>query len=142
MILKPIDKDNWYACSQLEVTAEQKHVFPVPIVYWLAESAYCGFTPLAVYSGEQLAGFTVYAIDPDDGEYWIMAYMIDHHYQHRGLGRAGLEELIRYMKEKHACHKIKLGHRFENVRASNLYAALGFKEVERNKQEVIRELMI
>lgn len=46
--LRPIDAGNWYACSQLEVTEEQKRVFPVPAVYWLAESAYCGWTSLAV----------------------------------------------------------------------------------------------
>ncbi|RIE00988.1 GNAT family N-acetyltransferase [Cohnella faecalis] len=140
--LRPVDQSNWYTCTQLEVTDEQKNVFPVPVVYWLAESAYCGFTPLAMYTGEQLVGFAVCAIDPEDGSNWIMAYMIDHKFQHRGLGRSGMEELIRYMKEKHGCDKIVLGHRTENKRASNLYASLGFVEVGRDEREVIRELKI
>ncbi|MDQ6421261.1 GNAT family N-acetyltransferase [Paenibacillus sp. LHD-117] len=138
--LRPIDQSNWYACTQLEVTDEQKNVFPVPTVYWLAESAYCRFTPLAIYTGEQLAGFAVYAIDPDDGSYWIMAYMIDQNFQHRGLGRSGMEELVHYMKEKHDCDKIVLGHRPENERAADLYASLGFVEVNRSEREVVREL--
>jgi Ser/Thr protein kinase RdoA (MazF antagonist)/RimJ/RimL family protein N-acetyltransferase len=138
--LRPIDQSNWYDCTQLEVTNEQRNVFPVPAVYWLAESAYCGFTPLAIYTGEQLVGFAVYAADPDDGSYWIMAYMIDHKFQHRGLGRSGMEELVRYIKEKHACEKIVLGHRPENERATNLYVSLGFEEVGRSEREVIREL--
>lgn len=140
--LRPIDQNNWYACTQLEVTDEQKQVFPVPAVYWLAESAYCGFTPLALYADEQLVGFAVYAVDPDDGSFWIMAYMIDHKFQHKGLGRSGLKELIRYIKEKHDCHKIVLGHRPENKRASNLYASLGFVEVRRDEREIIRELIL
>lgn len=140
--LKPIDQSNWYACTQLEVTDEQKAVFPVPAVYWLAESAYCGFTPLAVYAGEQMAGFAVYAVDPDDGSYWIMAYMIDHKFQHGGVGRSGMEELVRCMHEKHGCDKIVLGHRPENERASRLYASLGFEEVCRKDGEVIRELRL
>lgn len=138
--LRPIDQNNWYACTQLEVTNEQSKVFPVPAVYWLAESAYCGYTSLAMYVDEQLVGFTVYAIDPDDGNYWIMAYMIDHKFQHKGFGRSGMKELIRYIKEKHNCNKIVLGHRSENQRASNLYVSLGFIEVSRDEREVIREL--
>jgi ribosomal protein S18 acetylase RimI-like enzyme len=140
--LLPIDQSNWYACTQLEVTDEQKAVFPVPAVYWLAESAYCGFTPLAIYYGEQVAGFAVYAVDPDDGSYWIMAYMIDQKFQHGGLGRSGMEELVRCMHEKHGCDKILLGHRPENERASRLYASLGFEEGCRKDGEVIRELRL
>lgn len=138
--LSPIDQSNWYACTQLEVTDEQKNVFPVSAVYWLAESAYCGFTPLAIYDGEQLAGFAVCAVDPDDGSCWIMAYMIDRKFQHRGLGRYGMEKLINHIKEKHGCHKIVLGHRPENERAAGLYTSLGFIEVKRDEHEVIREL--
>ncbi|BBI31000.1 GNAT family N-acetyltransferase [Cohnella abietis] len=138
--LRSIDQNNWYACTLLEVTDEQKEVFPIPVVYWLAESAYCGFTPLAIYAGEQLVGFAVYAIDPDDESHWIMAYMIDHKFQHRGLGWAGMEELVRTIKEKYDCDKIVLGHRPENERASRLYDSLGFEEVSQNEREVIREL--
>jgi len=138
--LRPIDQNNWYACTQLEVKNEQMNVFPVPAVYWLAESAYCGYTPLAMYVDEQLVGFAVYAIDPDDGSYWIIAFMIDHKFQHKGYGRSGMEELICYIKDKHACNKIVLGHRPENQRASNLYASLGFVEVGHDDREVVREL--
>ncbi|MBO9607563.1 MAG: GNAT family N-acetyltransferase [Paenibacillaceae bacterium] len=141
--LKPIDQSNWYACTQLEVTDEQRQVYPVSTVYWLAESAYCGYSPLAVYVDEQLVGFAVYAVDPDDGSYWIMAFMIDHKFQRKGYGRSGMEELIGYIKEKHSCNKIVLGHRPENKRASDLYASLGFAEVARgDEREVIRELIM
>lgn len=138
--MKPIDHRNWYDCTQLEIAEEQQRVFPVPVVYWLAESAYCGFTPLAVYWDEQLVGFAVYAVDPDDGSFWIMAYMIGRQFQHKGLGRAGMEALIRHIKEKHGCDKIVLGHRPENERAAELYVSLGFREVGLSGREIIREL--
>lgn len=140
--LRPVDPYNWYACTQLEVTEEQKTFFPVPAVYWLAESAYCGFTPLAVYTGEQLAGLAVYAVDPDDGCYWIMAYIIDRSLQSRGLGRAGMKELIRYMMKAHGCNTIRLGHRPENGTAASLYASLGFRQIECSEDEIVRELSI
>ncbi|WP_248929170.1 GNAT family N-acetyltransferase [Paenibacillus hamazuiensis] len=140
--LRPVDQHNWYACTELQVSDEQKPVFPVPVVYWLAESAYCGFTPLAIYHHEQLVGFAVYAVDPDDGNYWIMAYMIDHKFQRRGLGRSGMQELVRYIREKHDCAKIMLGHRPANVHAASLYASLGFEEIGRDESEMIRELRV
>lgn len=140
--LRPVNQHNWYACTQLEVSEEQKQFFPVPAVYWLAEAAYCGFTPLVLYADEHLVGFAVYALDPEDGNYWIMAFMIDHRFQHRRLGRSGMEQLIRYMAEQHACKKIMLGHRPDNEPASRLYASLGFNETGRDEREVIRVLEI
>ncbi|MFS0724932.1 GNAT family N-acetyltransferase [Paenibacillus sp. 1P07SE] len=138
--LRPIDHTNWYACTQLTVTEQQQQLFPVPAVYWLAESAYCGFTPLALYAEEQLVGYTVYACDPDDGSYWIMAYMIDQHYQGSGFGRSGMEALVRHIQDTHACDGIVLGHRPDNEQAARLYAFLGFEEVDRDEREIIRRL--
>ncbi|WP_082926806.1 GNAT family N-acetyltransferase [Paenibacillus tuaregi] len=138
--LRPVDENNWYDCTELEVSDEQKSFFPVPAVYWLAESAYCGFTPLALYTDEELVGYAVTAVDPDDGSHWIMAFMIDQRFQNRGLGRSGMKQLIQYMRDKYACSKIVIGHRPENVQAAALYASLGFEEVDREEQEVIREL--
>ncbi|WP_168118863.1 GNAT family N-acetyltransferase [Paenibacillus sp. HB172176] len=141
-LLGQINHENWYAVNQLEVTAEQKHFYPIPAVYWLAESAYCGFKPLALYSGQQVIGLAVYAVDPDNGSYWIMTYMIDHKRQGRGCGRAGISELITFMKAEHDCDTIYLGHRGENIAAEKLYESLGFMEVERNEREVVRRLTI
>lgn len=140
--LRRVDQHNWYACTQLEVSNEQKSVFPVPTVYWLAESAYCGFIPLAVYANEQLVGLAVYAVDPDNGSYWIVAYMIDRNFQHRGLGRSAMGELIKHMTEKHGCDRIVLGHRPENEAASRLYASMGFREISNHANEIIRELSL
>lgn len=142
MVLKAINENNWYACTQLEVSNEQKAVFPVPVVYWLAESAYCGMTPLALYADDELVGFSVYAVDPEDGSYWIMAFMIDQKYQNRGFGRTGMDALIRTIKAEHHCDTIVIGHRIENECASNLYTSLGFVEVSRDEVEVIRELVL
>lgn len=139
--LRNITANNWYACTQLEVSDEQKSVFPVPVVYWLAEAAYCGMTPLALYE-EELVGFSVYTIDPEDGSYWIMAFMIDQKYQGRGFGRIGMQALIHYLQTVNHSDKIVIGHRIENERASKLYASLGFVEVHRDEIEIIRELVV
>lgn len=36
--LKSVSEGNWYACTQLNVTEEQKTGFPAPVEYWIAES--------------------------------------------------------------------------------------------------------
>lgn len=136
--LKPVDKHNWYDCTQLEASEQQKMVFPVPVVYWLAESAYCDFHPLAVYAGDELVGFTVYAQDPDDGSYWIMALLIDKQHQGKGYGRLAMRQLMRHMIEKHGCDTLILGHRPNNTIAAALYESLGFKVIDQTDDEIIR----
>lgn len=140
--LRKIDENNWYAVTQINVSEEQKAIFPVSAVYWLAEAAYCGMTPLALYEDQELVGLSVYAVDPEDGSYWIMAYMIDEKYQGRGFGRTGMLALIHHLETEHHCEKIKIGHRIDNERASKMYSSLGFVEVDRDEQEVIRELIV
>ena len=48
--LKRVSVDNWYACTQLDVTEEQRKSFPAPVVYWIAESkVVTDFRPMAIY---------------------------------------------------------------------------------------------
>ncbi|XEC97777.1 GNAT family N-acetyltransferase [Paenibacillus tarimensis] len=72
---------------------------------------------------------------------WNMAFMIGPKFQNRGLGKPGMKELVHYIKDKHKCDKIVLGHRSENERAASLFTSLGFKEIDRNDREIIRQLM-
>jgi len=142
--LRPVTKNNWFLCTQLEVTNEQKQCFPAPVVYWIAESKFVeDYEPLAVYHGEELVGFIVYCNAPDDnGNYWIPAIMIDAKYQRKGYAKAAMVELIHYMKENYACDRLMLGHRPNNVIASKLYDSIGFAKVSEElvDGEVVRLL--
>jgi diamine N-acetyltransferase len=141
--IKEVDKSNWFECTQLEVSDRQKATFPCPVVYWIAESKVePSFVPMAIYAGDLLVGFLVYGLDPDDGEYWLIALLIDQKSQRRGFARAAIQELIRYLKEEHECKKITLGHRLENREAQALYTSLGFKKVGETDTEVIQSLML
>ncbi|MHB1955946.1 MAG: hypothetical protein ACYCOU_19620, partial [Sulfobacillus sp.] len=74
--IRDIDKSNWLACTQLEVSEEQKKTFPCPVVYWIAESKVDpSFAPMAIYDGDLLVGFLVYGLDPDEAEYWLIALL-------------------------------------------------------------------
>ncbi|SFS56812.1 GNAT family N-acetyltransferase [Paenibacillus sp. 453mf] len=143
--LKPVSVNNWYNCTQLEVTKDQKKVFPAPIVYWIAESKYVtDFEPMAIYFSADIIGFIVYCKIPDnEGNYWIPALMIDERYQGKGHGKESMKELIELMKETLNCQRIMIGHRPENTVAGNLYESLGFERVSKEliDGEVVRRLM-
>ena len=82
IVLKKIDKINWFACTQLKITNRQKKLFPIPPVFWLAECRYIeNRYELAIYNKNNLIGFSVYNLDHDNNEYWISAFLIDKKYQ-------------------------------------------------------------
>ncbi len=139
--LKEITAENWYACTQLSVREEQKALFPVPVVYWMASSKYeynNELELLAVYCGACPVGIVAYGIDPDIDTPWITTVMIDQKYQGKGYGKKAVKQLIKYICQKHPCKKIIIAHRPDNLIAANLYASLGFKEVDRTETEIIR----
>ncbi|MCP1183740.1 GNAT family N-acetyltransferase [Paenibacillus sp. 1781tsa1] len=142
--LKRVSVDNWYACTQLEVSEEQKNSFPAPVVYWIAESKVVeDFQPMAIYFDSKLVGFAVYSDRPDhEDNYWLLALMIDTKYQGRGYGREALRKLINLMKESLKCKRIMIGHRPENGIAGNLYESIGFHRVSEGliDGEVVRLL--
>lgn len=142
--LQEITKDTWYKCTQLEVSAKQKSYFPVPVVYWMAECRYMSqWHELAITCEDNIIGFTVYGLDPDNNEYWIIAFLIDKEYQGRGYGKEAVKALIALIKNRHNPSKVYIGHRPNNEIASNLYESLGFTDTgERHGGEIIRCLQI
>ncbi|WP_448954683.1 GNAT family N-acetyltransferase [Labrys neptuniae] len=82
--------------------------------------------PLALHADGELVGFAMYALDPDDGNYWIYRLMIDARYQRRGLGRAALAALVKLITNLHGCSRIILGVNTDNHDAARLYRSFGF----------------
>ena len=128
--IREVDRSNWFQCTQLAPSEAQQAVFSWPVVYWLAESRYeTSFRPMAIYAGDTLVGFSVYGKDPEDGNYWIVALLIDAQHQRRGYGRAAVLALVEWMRCRHSCTQIMVGHRPENAVAARLYDSLGFRIV-------------
>ncbi|MDP5275771.1 GNAT family N-acetyltransferase [Chengkuizengella axinellae] len=144
--LREVSKENWYDCTQLNVSEEQLKVFSFPVVYWIAESKYDDDLELrAVYSDDEIVGFIVYSSKPDqEKSYWIMAFMIDEKYQGKGYGKVAMEKLIEIMHTNYNCKKIMLGHRPNNFLAASFYESLGFKKKsdELIDGETVRVLVI
>lgn len=128
--LKPVSIENWYDCTLLQVTQEQRSVFPAPVVNWIAEANFVKeFELSAIYAGVVLVGFLVFCTTPDeDGNYWIPALMIDEHHQRKGYAKQAMVQLIEHMRDK-GCTRLMIGHRPDHQIAGSLYEALGFKKI-------------
>ncbi len=125
--LRPVTRDNWEALIGLTVAEEQRE-FVASNTYTLAESyVYPACVPLGVYDGETPVGFCMYALDEDDGAYWVCRLMVDRARQRKGYGREALRLLIARvaaLKPDKPVLYISFGP--ENAAAKALYESFGF----------------
>lgn len=84
--------------------------------------------PLAIYDADVAVGFAMYALDPDDGNYWIYRLMVDQRYQRLGYGRKALDELLKLMSRLPGCSQVTLSVAPGNDVAMELYRQMGFRE--------------
>ncbi|HEX2204515.1 MAG TPA: GNAT family N-acetyltransferase [Longimicrobium sp.] len=137
--LREVTRENWRACVRLTVDEAQAD-FVAPNVYSLAESKFePAAVPLAVYAGETMVGFVMYALEGTDG--WIWRLMVDRAHQGKGYGRAAMEEVIRRLRALPGVRRIRTSFVPANAHAAALYRALGFHETGEVEQgEVVVEL--
>jgi len=122
--LEDVGADNWRACTALEVEQSQQR-FVAPVAYYLALCAYgdSPWQPLAVRSGDEVVGFVMWGIDPEDESFWI----IDRRHQRRGYGRAVVAQLLeRAAADGH--RETALSYDPQNTLAQSLYSSMGFVE--------------
>ena len=138
--LHNITKDNWFECTQLEITDEQKKFFPAAPVYWLAECRYMNnWYEYAIYNDDKMIGFTVFGFDEDLNEYEICAFMIDKKYQGNGYGKDALNQLLDIIKTTHNRNKVYIFNYEGNFIASKFYESSGFFDTgERFNGKIIR----
>ena len=129
--LREITADNWDQCVRLEVAEDQREMVDSNAIS-IAESRYHPWMlPLALYHGDEMVGFTMFSIYPDPRmpRFWVHRFMIDHRFQGRGYGRAGIREVVRYIAALPDCDKIWIGYDERNDVAGRLYRAVGFVEM-------------
>jgi diamine N-acetyltransferase len=126
--LEDVGADNWRACTALEVEQSQQR-FVATAAYYLALCAYgeSPWQPLAVSVGEEVVGFVMWGIDPEDESFWIGGLIIDRRHQRRGYGRAVVAQLLeRAAADGH--REAALSYDPQNTLAQSLYASMGFVE--------------
>jgi GNAT superfamily N-acetyltransferase len=130
--LRQITAENWERAIQLKVSEEQKN-FVASNLYSIAQVQFLpDFKAMGVYVEEELVGFALYGIDPDDGNYWIYRLMIDEKSQGKGYGKAALTEVLKDIKSGNSTSipLVMIGYEPDNLLAKRLYENAGFVETE------------
>jgi diamine N-acetyltransferase len=137
--LRDVTRENWKECVALKV-ADDQAAFVAPNLWSLAEAKFeTQCVPQAIYDGERMVGFAMYAVEEGTG--WLIRLMVDAAHQGRGAGRAATLEVIRRLRADPAVRRIRLGCVEGNDAAARLYRSLGFVETgEMEHNEAIMEL--
>ncbi|MFW9922410.1 MAG: GNAT family N-acetyltransferase [Candidatus Thorarchaeota archaeon] len=127
--VKEITIENWVDAIKLKVKEDQKN-FVASNAISIAQSKFHTFLECyGIYSDETMVGFSAVGRNPEDNEIWIARHMIDENQQGKGYGKAGLKEVINFLKNKFNCSEIFLDVEENNTIATNLYVKAGFKKI-------------
>ena len=140
MSLQTVDHDNWRAVASLKVAESQREFVAEP-AYYLALCCYGRqWQPLAVFLGDTVIGFLMWAVDPEDGSCWLGGILIDQSHQRKGYGRQAIQAAIAMLSKEHGYRQFALSYSPEN-HAKHLYHALGFVETDQwEEDEIIARL--
>jgi diamine N-acetyltransferase len=131
--LRQVGHGNWRDIAKLEVSEIQREFVAEPC-YYLALCCYGNeWQPLAICLEEQVIGFMMWALDPNDGSCWLGGIMVDQGMQRRGYGRQAVQAAITMLRDEYGYRNFALSYQPANLAAKNLYCELGF--VETNKWE-------
>lgn len=140
--LKEVDQNNWRDVYKLDVKENQKDYVAAP-GYYLNLCSFGGtWNPLAIYLGDTVIGFTMWAIDSDDNSCWLGGLIIDKEYQRKGYGKRAIQAALSKLgsEEKPACFALSYS---PDNRAKSLYQSLGFEETgEMEDDEVVARLAL
>ena len=141
--LREINPANWHECINLSVTESQKK-FVASNVYSLAQAkVYPSYTPLAIYHDDEMVGFILYGIDPDNNQMEISRLMVDQRYQGKGCGRAAMTQLLEIIRQDASLSVVYISFVPENKNAEALYLSLGFEHTGEIKDgELVMKRML
>jgi diamine N-acetyltransferase len=124
--LVAIDADNRALALALAPKPEQKH-FVASNAYSLDQAAGSdACVPLLIVAHGEAVGFAMYALEPEDGHYWIYRMMVDADHQGKGYGTAAITALTKLIFDTTNCPLIALDVKPENVIARRLSESAGF----------------
>jgi Acetyltransferases len=124
--LREITPENFKQCVELKVADAQKN-FVAPNVMSIAQSKiYPTMKIRAVYAADEMVGFVMYGLDPDDGRYYLVRLMIDERHQGKGYGKAATLAVIEDLRQR-GCREVYLSFVPENTGAEKLYESIGFE---------------
>ena len=127
--LQPINENNFLDAFHLELAPGQEAFVSSPIRSLAQAYVYRNqCTPFGIYDGDIMVGYVMVIYDYDVPEYDVWHLMIDAQYQHRGFGRAAMEQVLAYIAAKPfgASTRVAMTCHERNTAALRLYEILGF----------------
>ncbi len=127
--LVPITRENWQACCELSLPAEQQD-FVASNLYSIAEAQFYPTMQVraVMTQANTLVGLAVYGISPNTGQYRVARLMIDQAFQGQGYGRAAMHAILAEAAALETVDQVWLSYRLHNQTARYLYQTLGFEE--------------
>lgn len=140
--LKPVTVHNWKDCIALELAPEQQHFLPSNL-YSIAEAQ---FYPEAkscaiVNEAGEMIGYTLFGKETHTRHWKIFRIMIDQRHQHKGYGKAAMQEIIAAIAQEPDGGQILISYQDDNSFARNLYATLGFQEQNTDENGKVTALL-
>ena len=131
--LRDITGDNYFQVLELKISPEQEAAkFVAPVVRSLADAWYYrdeGITyPKAIYAKDDLVGFIMYDLDPEEQQVFIWRFLIDQRYQGKGYGRQTIEAVLAMAKEQAQITKVVADYVDGNEPMKKILLDLGFEE--------------
>jgi len=124
---REITEKNFEECIGLKVRDDQR--FVASNVYSIAQAKVEPiWVPLAIYAGETMVGFIMYALDYPKKELYVCRLMIDQRYQHRGYGRAALAKVREIAMQDPGIEFVGLSTNPDNAYGIKVYETFGFKD--------------
>ncbi|WP_133408568.1 GNAT family N-acetyltransferase [Parashewanella tropica] len=126
--LKPINKQNYEAVCDLEVTEEQED-YVASNMWSIVESKFNdNYETRAIYQDEEPVGFFMWVKEASH-KISIWRFMIDQNHQNKGLGRNALELALNEIKQEPDIRVIEICYNPENPVAKDFYSSFGFNEI-------------
>lgn len=129
MNLKAITEENFLQAFNLQLAPGQEKFVSHPVRSLAQAYVYreqC--QPFGICDGERMVGYVMVIYDYDIPEYDIWHMMIDAEEQGKGYGRAALEKVLDYIRQKPFgdSNRVALTCNRDNVASCRLYQSMGF----------------
>ena len=129
--LVEVSDTNWRAIADVAPRDDQRDFVPASAARYLLLSAREGvWHSLGVCAGDDIVGHVMWAWDDDDQLPWIGGVVVDAPEQGKGVGRAAMVTLIRWLFAKPGTDAVRLSYQPHNVSARTMYEGLGFVETD------------
>lgn len=144
--LRKITEESFIDAFNLKLAPEQERFVSHPIRSLAQAYVYreqC--QPFGIYEGQTMVGYVMVIYDYDVPEYDIWHMMIEQAEQGKGYGKAALDRVLDYIREKPfgSSDRVTLTCNKENIRALTMYKSKGFAETGvTDGEEIELSLMI